>query len=164
MKTLAWVRCLGLGCLLAAGCSDPATMGSSTTGSGAAKGAVASEAEKAAADWLYPGAKVIHSGHGGAVSSVVQETADDAAKVLKHYGDKLGIELREETAIQTGTKASTAGGSVEYAHVGRKAAGGTATVSTFKTNTAVATVVISRLQDGKVTTISITHVLQGAAK
>jgi hypothetical protein len=53
---------------------------------------------------------------------------------------------------------------VEYAHVGRKAAGGTATVSTFKTNTAVATVVLSRAQDGKVTTITITHVLQGAAK
>jgi hypothetical protein len=123
-----------------------------------------SPAEKAAADWLYPGAKVIHSGHGGAVSCVVQETDDDVARVLKHYEDKLGIELREETAIQTGVKGSAGGGSLEYAHVGRKAAGGTATVSTFKTNTAVATVVISRPQDGKVTTITISHVLQGAAK
>jgi hypothetical protein len=67
-------------------------------------------------------------------------------------------------AIQTGAKASTGGGSVEYAHVGRTAAGGAATVATFRTKTAVATVVISRLQDGKVTTITITHVLQGAAK
>jgi hypothetical protein len=123
-----------------------------------------SPAEKAAADWLYPGAKVIDSGQGGAVSSVVQETMDDAAKVLKHYGDKVGIELQEEAAIQTGIKASPGGASVEYAHVGRKATGGTATVSTFKTKTAVATVVISRPQDGKVTTITVTLVPQGAAK
>jgi hypothetical protein len=37
-------------------------------------------------------------------------------------------------------------------------------VSTFKTKTAVATVVISRPQEGKATTITITHVPQGAAK
>jgi hypothetical protein len=123
-----------------------------------------SPGEKAAADWLYPGAKVVHSGQSGSVSSVVQETADDTAKVLKHYGDKLGIELQEETAIQTGAKFGTGGGAVEYAHVGRKAAGGTTTVSTFKTQAAAATVVISRPQDGKVTTITLTQVLQGAAK
>jgi hypothetical protein len=164
MKTRAWILCLGLGCLLAAGYSNSTTTGSSKAGIDPAKGAGASKAEKAAADWIYPGAKIIHSGQGGAVSSVVQETADDVAKVLKHYGDKLGIDLREETAIRTGAKPGTGGGSVEYAHIGRKAAGGTATVSTFKTKTTVATVVISRPQDGKVTTITITHVPQGAAK
>src|SRR5262249_55671139 len=41
--------------------------------------------EKAASDWLYPGARVIHSGQAGAVSCVVAETADDVSKVLKHY-------------------------------------------------------------------------------
>jgi hypothetical protein len=165
MKALARVLCLGVGCLLFAGCSNSTTTGSSKGGSGPGKDAGASEAETAAADWLYPGAKVVHSGHVGAVSCVVQETADDVARALKHYKDKLGIELREESAIQTGgAKPSAGGGPVEYAHVGRKAAGGTATVSTFKTKTAVATVVISRPQDGKVTTITITHVLQGAAK
>jgi hypothetical protein len=57
-----------------------------------------SPAEKAPADWLYPGAKVvsfgISSGKGGAVSCVVQETADDVPKTLRHYGDKLGNELK----------------------------------------------------------------------
>jgi hypothetical protein len=163
MKTLAWILCLGVGCLLFAGCSNSTTT-SSEAGSSHGKDPGTSEAERAAADWLYPGAKVIHSGHGGVVSCVVQETANDVAKVLKHYADKLGIELQEETAIQTGAKGSTGGGSVEYAHVGRKAAGGTATVSTFETKTAAVTVVISRPQDGKVTTITISHVLRGAAK
>jgi hypothetical protein len=164
MKTLAWFLCLGFGFLLAAGCSNQTTTGSGNAGIGPGNDAGASEAEKAAADFLYPGANVIHSGHAGAVSCVVEETVDDVSKVLKHYGDKLGIELQEEMALGTGGKASAGGGSVEYAHVGRKAAGGIGTVSTFKTKAAVATVIISRPQDGKVTTITITHVLEGAAK
>ena len=121
-------------------------------------------AEKAAADWLYPGAKVISAGHGGAVSCVVQETADDVPKILKHYGDKLGKKLQER-GYQTGA-GSTAGVTVEYSHVGLKpgAASGIATVSTFKTKTAVATLVVTRPQDGKVTTITVTHVPLAAAK
>jgi len=125
-----------------------------------------SQAEKAAADWLYPGAKVISSGQGGAVSCVVQETADDVPTVLKHYGDKLGIELGEAGA-RTGSAFSTPGGvTVEYAHVGLKpeAAGVAGTVSTFKTKAAVATLVVSRPRTAKVTTITVTHVPQGAAK
>jgi hypothetical protein len=164
MKTLTWTLCLGVGCLLFAGSSNSTTTTNTKAGSAPRKDAGASESQTAAADWLYPGAKVIHSGHFGADSCVIGETADDVARILKHYEDKLGIELREETAIQTGAKASTGGGSVEYVHVGRKAAGGTATVSTFKTKTAVATLVISRPQEGKVTTITITFMLQGAAK
>jgi hypothetical protein len=107
-------------------------------------------AEKAAADWLYPGAKVINSMQTGAVSNIVEETADDAPKVLKHYGDRLGISLHEDT-VGAGGKASTGGEFAEYAHVGRKQAGGLASVSTFRTKTAVATVVITRSQDGQVT-------------
>lgn len=45
-----------------------------------------SPAEKAVADWLYPGGTVvasgISSGKGGAVSCVVQEIADDVRLVL----------------------------------------------------------------------------------
>jgi hypothetical protein len=127
-----------------------------------------SPAEKAAADWLYPGAKVmssgISSGKGGAVSCVVQETADDVPKILKYYGDKLGTELK-----QVGTQSGGAFNgriSVEYAHVGLKqgAAGGAMTVSTFKTKTAVSTVVVSRSQGGKASTVTITHVPQEAAE
>ena len=124
-----------------------------------------SPAERLAADWLYPGAKVIHSGQGGAVSCVVQETADDVPKNLKHYANKLGIELRAGTAIQTGGR-STGGETVEYAHSGRKpgAADGTVTVSTFKTKSAVTTLVNFRPRDGKVSTITITQVPLGMAK
>ena len=46
-----------------------------------------SPAEKAAAEWLYPDAKVVSAGNGGMVSCVVQETADDVPKVLKHEPD-----------------------------------------------------------------------------
>jgi hypothetical protein len=124
-------------------------------------------AEKAAADWLYPGAKVVSSGRGGAVSCVVQETADDVPKILKHYGDKLGIGLLgPEAAAQSGSESKGGVTSVEYALVRLKpgAAGGAATVLTFKTKTAVTTLVVCRLPDGKVTTVTITHVPQNAAK
>jgi hypothetical protein len=122
-----------------------------------------SPAEKTAADWLYPGAKVVSSGQGGAVSVVLQETPDDVPKILKYYGDKLGIELKFTT--QSGV-AFSGGVTLEYAYVGLKpgAAGGTATVSTFKTKTAVSTLVVSRSPDGKVSTVTITHVPQNAAK
>lgn len=118
--------------------------------------------EKAAADWLYPAQKVVSSGQGGAVSGVLQETPDDVPKILKYYGDKLGIELKE-AATQSGV-AFNGGVTLEYAHVGLKsgAAGGTATVSTFKTKTAVSTLVVSRSPDGKVSTVTITHVPQNA--
>ena len=122
-----------------------------------------SPAEKAAADWLYPGAKFvssgISSGKGGAVSCVVQETADDVPKILKHYGDKLGTELKTK-GMQTGGASDS--GVLEFAHVVLKqgAAGGTTTVSTFKTKTAVLTLVLSRSQDGKVSTVTVTHVPQ----
>jgi len=63
-------------------------------------------AEKAAADWLYPGAKVVQSSGSssevGTVFCVVQETADDVPKILKYYGDKLGIILPEMGSKQAG--------------------------------------------------------------
>lgn len=123
-----------------------------------------SPAEKAASDWLYPNAKVVSSGQGGAVSGVLQETPDDVPKILKYYGDKLGIELKEAT-MQSGV-AFNGGVTLEYAHVGLKSgtAGGTATVSTFKTKTAVSTIVVSRSPNGKLSTVAITHVPESAAK
>lgn len=123
-----------------------------------------SPAEKAAADWLYPDAKVKFTGKGGAVSCVVQETADDVSKILKYYGNKLGIELKQ-VGSQSGT-AFNGGVTVEYTHVGLKdgAAGGTDTVSTFKTKTAVSTLVVSRSPDSKACTVTITHVPIDAAK
>jgi hypothetical protein len=124
-------------------------------------------AEKAAADWLYPGAKVVSSRLGGAVSCVVQETADDVPRILKHYDDKLGIGLLgPEAATQSGSVSKGEVTTVEYALVRLKlgAAGGTATVFTFKTKTAVATLVVCRPPGGKVTTVTITHVPHNAAK
>jgi hypothetical protein len=124
-------------------------------------------AEKAAVDWLYPGAKVVSSELGGAVSCVVQETADDVPKILKHYDDKLGIGLLgPEAATQSGSESKGGVTTVEYTLVRLKpgAAGGTATVFTFKTPTAVTTLVVCRPPDGKVTTVTITHVPQNAAK
>jgi hypothetical protein len=124
-------------------------------------------AEKAAAHWLYPGAKVVSSVVGGAVSCVVQETADDVPKILKHYDDKLGIQLLgPEAATQSGSKSKGGVTTVEYALVRLKpgAAGGTATVFSFKTKTAVTTLVVCRPPDGKVTTVTISHVPQNAAK
>jgi hypothetical protein len=55
---------------------------------------------------------------------------------------------------------------VEYAQAGLKPAlaGVGGAVSTFKTKAAVATVVVSRPRDGKVTTITVTHVPLGAGK
>jgi len=127
-------------------------------------------AEKAAADWLYPGAKVVsaapHAGPVEPVSCVVQETADDVPKILKYYKDKLRIALDPKGIGGTGN--FTAGGRpiVEYASVRLNlgAAGGTATVCTFKTETAVTTLVLCRPPDGKVTTVTISHVPLKAAK
>jgi hypothetical protein len=124
-------------------------------------------AEKAAADWVYPGAKVVSSGLGGAVSCVVQETADDVPKVLQHYDDKLGLRLLgPEAATQSGSVSKDGVTTVEFALVRLKvgAAGGTATMVTFKTKSAVATLVVYRPPDGKVTTVSITHVPHNATK
>jgi hypothetical protein len=124
-------------------------------------------AEKAAAGWLYPGAKVVSSKLGGAVSCVVQETAADVPKILKHYDDKLGIGLLgPEAASQSGSVSKGGVTTVEYTLVRLKpgAAGGTATVFTFKTKGAVTTLVVCRPPDGKVTTVTITHVPQNAAK
>jgi hypothetical protein len=124
-------------------------------------------AEKLAADWLYPGAKVVSSGLGGAVSCIVQETADDVPKILKHYDDKFGIRLLgPEAATQSGSVSKGGVTTVEYALVRLKpgAAGGTATVFTFKTKTAVTTLVVCRPPDGKVTTVTLTHVPQNAAR
>jgi len=124
-----------------------------------------SQAEKAAADWLYPGAKVNSSGHGGSVSCVVQETADDAPKVLKHYKDKLGVELSDRGS-ESGLSFSSDGKSIEYTQFGLKpeAAGGVMHVSTFKTKAACATLVVCRPRDSKTTTITITHVPLAGAK
>jgi hypothetical protein len=124
-------------------------------------------AEKAAADWLYAGAKVVSSELGGAVSCVVQETADDVPKILKHYDDKLGIGLLgPEAATQSGSVSKGGVTTVDYALVRLKpgAAGGTAAVFSFKTKTAVTTLVVCRPSDSKVTTVTITHVPQNAAK
>jgi hypothetical protein len=124
-------------------------------------------AEKADVEWLYPGAKSVSSGVGGAVSCVVQETADDVPKVLKHYDDKLGVGLLgPEAATQSGSVSKGGETTVEYALVNLKpgATGGTATVFTFKTKTAVTTLVVCRPPDGKVTTVTITHVSQNVGK
>lgn len=126
-----------------------------------------SPAERAVADWLYPGAKVVASGSSGtvgAISCVVQETADDVPKILRHYGGKLGIELKAVGAQSGG--ASDRGVPVEYTHVGLEpgAAGRSATVSTFRTKTAVVTLVVSQSQDGTVSTVTVSHVPQNAAK
>jgi hypothetical protein len=124
-------------------------------------------AEEAAAEWLYPGAKVVSSELGGAVACVVQETADDAAKILKHYDDKLGIGLLgPEAATQSGSESKGGVTTVEYALVRLKpgANGGTATVFSFKTKAAVTTLVVCRPPDGKLTTVTISHVPQNAAK
>jgi len=124
-------------------------------------------AEKAAADCLYAGAKVVSSEVGGAVSCVVQETDDDVPKILKHYDDKFGIGLLgPEAATQSGSVSKGGVTTVEYALVRLKpgAAGGTMAVFAFKTKTAVATLVVCRPSDSKVTTVTITHVPQNAAK
>jgi len=129
-----------------------------------------SPAEKLAGDWFYPGAKVVSSGssttNDATVSFVVQETADDVSKVLEYYRDKLklGIKLQETGEIVGGKLDGKV--AVEYCHAPLKpgAAGGAATVSTFKTKTAVSTLVVCRSPDGKLSTVTITPVPLGGAK
>ncbi len=124
-----------------------------------------SPAERAAAEWLYPDAKVVSASKGGSVSCVVQETADDVSKVLKHYEDKLGLEIRPKSAAESGVKFKDEKTTeYAYARLMPEAAGGTAAVLTFKTGTAVATLIVCRSADGKATTVTITHVPLSAAK
>ena len=117
-----------------------------------------SPAEKAAADWLYPGAKTTAAGQGGSVSCVTQETADDAAKVFKHYGEKVGIDL--------GGRGSSSGstGGFQYATSGLAPDGGTGCVCAIKTKTASVTVIVYRPRDGKVTAVTVTYVSLGEGK
>jgi hypothetical protein len=123
--------------------------------------------QKVPADWLYPGAKDVASGgsstNGVTVGFVVQEKSDDVATILKHYGDKLGIELAEMSENAGGKTDVAAGIALEYCHVGL-AAGRTATVSTFVTKAAVTNLTVSRSPGGKVSTVTITHVPHNAGK
>jgi hypothetical protein len=119
-------------------------------------------AHKPAADWLYPDAKDVSrggsSGPGGAVAFVVQETADDIPKILQHYRDKLGVKL-ETGATQSGG-ATDRRIQIQFAQVTLKseATGGSSTVCTFKTKTAVSTLVVCRSPEDKLSTVTITHV------
>ena len=122
-------------------------------------------AEKAAKDWLYPGATWVSSSITGTdVFCVVQETADDVPKIMTYYGDKLHVTLKQDAS--SSGRASDHGVPMDFVHVGShpSTAGGTVTVSTFKTKTAVSTLVVSRYQDSKLSKVIITHVLQNAAK
>jgi hypothetical protein len=127
-----------------------------------------SPAQKPIADWLYPDAKDVtrggSSGSGGAVAFVVQETADDIPKILQHYSDKLGVKL-ETGATQSGA-AKDRTVHIQFAQVTLKseATGGTSTVCTFKTKTAVSTLVVCRSPEDKLSTVTITHVPLDAAK
>jgi len=124
-------------------------------------------AEKAAADWLYPEAKVVSSDNAsGEVFGVVQETADDIPKILEHYKHKLHVALDPESAAQSGTTGAGAEITVAYfsAHLKPGAAGGTAIVCTFKTQTEVTTLLLCRPPDGKVTTVTIGYVPLKTAK
>ena len=122
-----------------------------------------SRAERAAADWLYPGAKVTSSGNSGDLSRVVQETADDVGTVLKHYGDKVGLKL-EPAGGTAGSTDAPGLGVVQYTHDGLRPdkAGGSASVSTFKTKAAVVTVVVTRPTGGTVTTVVVSHLALAA--
>ena len=117
-----------------------------------------SRAEQAAADWLYPGAKVTSAGSSGDLSQVAQETADGVSKVLKHYGDKAGVKL-EEAGGTSGSGDAPGLGLVQHTHTGLKPdkVGGAGSVSTFHTKAAVVTVVVTRPKGGKVTTVVVSH-------
>lgn len=116
-------------------------------------------AEQAAADWLYPGAKVTSSGNSGDLSQVVQESADDVSKVLKHYADKAKAKFGV-AGSSSGSGEAPGLGMVQYTHAVLKPekVGGAGSVSTFQTKAAVVTVVVARPKDGTVTMVVVSHV------
>jgi hypothetical protein len=109
-----------------------------------------SDAEKMAADWLYPKAKTTTSGRGGTVYCIVQDTADDMDAIRKHYSDKVGVEFPTK-GIVSGSRGGTQVQTVEFTAHGHGAAGH---VATFKTSAACVTVVIHPARHGNTVTVS----------
>jgi hypothetical protein len=112
-----------------------------------------SEAEKAAGEWMYPKAKVSSNGRAGAIYLVVQDSTDSVEKILKYYGDKLGVQLLQGTG--SGSKKDyVPKEGMEYVSY-RTSAG--ANIVTIKTSTACVNLVIQRPRGGSATSIAITY-------
>ncbi len=66
------------------------------------------EPKEGIAQWEYPGAKRLSAWRGGPLQTALYVTSDDLAKVLKHYGEKLGHDLPVDVAATGGNlKAET---------------------------------------------------------
>jgi hypothetical protein len=125
------------------------------------------EGKKGIAPWEYPGAKKLGGATGGPLETALYVTGDDLDKVLKHFADKLGRDLKDVTATAGGVEGTpekqTASFNDSFRPYDDKTMkypprAVTMHVAVQNTKTYTLTLIISRVKDEDHTHIAVTYV------